>query len=226
MGTRHSAASGATQREKPLATASNERRSAGPDAARERDALEDMLIEGDQESAYALAHQRYASRLEGVALRIVGNRADAQDVVQKLFLSLRKSAYEGRASLWTYLYRAAVNGSVNLLRSKRRREAAERNMLEQQLLHGATTGASPESKVLEGELLACVAQALMHVKPQHRRVLILRIVHGFTNSEIAQSEGLPAATVGTWLRRGRDELQRGLKPVLREFGRENGRDSL
>jgi DNA-directed RNA polymerase specialized sigma24 family protein len=49
---------------------------------------------------------------------------------------------------------------------------------------------------------------------------VLRIIHGLTNREIAELEGLPAATVGTWLRRGRDELQRNLRPVLREFGRD------
>ena len=57
------------------------------------------------------------------------------------------------------------------------------------------------------------------MKPQHRRVLMLRIVHGMTNTEIAELEELPAATVGTWLRRGREELQRNLRPLLREFGR-------
>ena len=68
-------------------------------------------------------------------------------------------------------------------------------------------------------VLASVAKALLHVKPQHRRVLVLRIVHGMTNTEIAELEGLPPATVGTWLRRGREELQRNLRPLLREFGR-------
>jgi RNA polymerase sigma-70 factor (ECF subfamily) len=178
-----------------------------------------MWLEGDTEAAYEIAHRRYASRLESVAQRIVGNHADAQDVVQKIFLALRRSTFQGQSSLWTYLYRAAINGSVNVLRSKRRREAAERNLLEQQLLHGNVASGSPESKVLEGEILACVAQALLHVKPQHRRVLVLRIVHGMTNREIADLEGLPPATVGTWLRRGRQELQHSLRPLLREFGR-------
>jgi RNA polymerase sigma-70 factor (ECF subfamily) len=182
--------------------------------------LEQMWLEGDTEAAYAIAHERYASRLESVARRIVGNRADAEDVVQKIFLALRGASFKGQSSLWTYLYRAAVNGSVNALRSRRRREAAERNLLERQLLYGTQAGASPESKVLEGEILACVAGALLRVRPQHRRVLILRIVHGMTNREIADLEGLPPATVGTWLRRGRQDLQRSLRPLLRELGRE------
>ena len=79
--------------------------------------------------------------------------------------------------------------------------------------------ASPEAQVLEGELMAAVAKALLRVKPQHRRVLTLRVIHGFTNTEIAERENLPLATVGTWLRRGRGELQRTLRPLLKEMGR-------
>lgn len=184
--------------------------------------LERLWLEGDVETACGIAHRRYAARLESVAQRILGNHADAQDVVQKIFLGLRRSGYEGRSSLWTYLYRSAINGSVNVLRSQRRREAAERNLLEQKLLYGSEGSArvaGPESKVLEGEILAAVAKALLEVKPQHRRVLVLRIVHGMTNAEIADLEDLPAATVGTWLRRGREELQRGMRPMLQELGR-------
>ncbi len=68
-------------------------------------------------------------------------------------------------------------------------------------------------------MLAAVARALLRVKPQHRRVLVLRIHHGLSNTEIAQQEELPMATVGTWLRRGREELRRELAPLLREIGK-------
>ena len=162
---------------------------------------------------------RYRTRLEAVAFRILRDRDDAQDVIQKVFLSLRSASYAGRASLWTYLYRSAVNGSVNVLRSKRRRAAAESRLLAQHQTTPPHAHHSPEAQVLEGEMLAQVAQALLHVKPQHRRVLTLRILHGLTNTEIADREGLPLPTVGTWLRRGREELQRALRPMLDELRR-------
>jgi RNA polymerase sigma factor (sigma-70 family) len=73
---------------------------------------------------------------------------------------------------------------------------------------------SPESSVLEGEILAAVARGLLCVKPQHRRALVLRIVWGLSNTEIAQREGVPLATVSTWLRRGRQELRRALGPLV------------
>jgi RNA polymerase sigma factor (sigma-70 family) len=75
----------------------------------------------------------------------------------------------------------------------------------------------PASQVLEAEVLAAVAKALLRVKPQHRRVLILRINHGLSNTEIAEREGVPLATVGTWLRRGREELREMLRPLLRDM---------
>lgn len=180
--------------------------------------LDRRWMRGD-EGALEAVHQRYRSRLEAVAYRIVGNRADAEEVVQRVFVALPRAAYRGSASLWTYLYRAAVNGSVNLLRSRRRRDGLAREVLAQQQMWAPAAPRDPESQVLEGEILAAVARALLQVKPRHRRVLVLRIHHGLSNVEIAEREGLPPATVGTWLRRGREELRLALRPILREMGR-------
>lgn len=188
-------------------------RAAAPDAELER-----RWLRGDPE-ALAAVHGRYRRRLEAVAYRIVGNRADAEDVVQRVFLALPRAAYRGSASLWSYLHRAAVNGSVNLLRTRRRRESLEREV-RAGLVDAPAALPDPEARVLEGEVLAAVAKALLEVKPQHRRVLVLRIVHGLSNTEIARREGLPPATVGTWLRRGREELRRALGPLVREVGKE------
>ncbi len=167
--------------------------------------------------AYGEAHGRYRTRLEAVAYRIVGSRADAEDVVQRVFQALPRASYRGTASLWAYLHRAAVNGSVNLLRARRRREVLCQDLGHEASLDVRPPAADPEAQVLEGELLACVARALLRVKPRHRRVLVLRIKHGLSNVEIAEQEGVPAATVATWLRRGREELRAALAPTLREI---------
>jgi RNA polymerase sigma factor (sigma-70 family) len=183
------------------------------------EAVDQLWLDGDPD-ALAKAHTRYRTRLEAVAFRILRNHADAEDVVQRIFIAARKGSYRGSASLWTYLYRAAVNGSVNVLRSKGRREKLERKVYENHLVtHARTSEASPESRVFQAEMMAAVAKALLSVKPQHRRVLTLRVIHGLTNTEIAEREELPLATVGTWLRRGRVELQRSLRPLLKEMGR-------
>lgn len=140
-------------------------------------------------------------------------------MVQRVFLALPRAAYRGSASLWSYLYRAAVNGAVGALRARGTRRGAESALHAEALATaaGAERREGPEARVLEGELLAGVARALLRVRPQHRRVLVLRIHSGLTPAEIAEQEGLPPATVRTWLRRGREELRQALGPLLREM---------
>jgi RNA polymerase sigma-70 factor (ECF subfamily) len=179
--------------------------------------LDQRWLRGEP-GAFEEAHGRYRSRLEAVAYRIVGNHSDAEDVVQNVFLALPRAAYRGSASLWSYLYRAAVNTSVNLLRSRKRGNGLQQEVMAQALALGAPERTSdPDSRVFEAEVAATVAKALLRVKPQHRRVLVLRINHGLSNTEIAEREGIPLATVGTWLRRGREELREMLQPLLREM---------
>jgi len=183
------------------------------------DAEIDALWLGGEPEALGELNRRYRDRLEAVAYRILRDRADAEDVVQRIFLALPRIDFHGQASLWTYLYRAAWNGALNVLRAKRRREAIDADALSRALGLDLQDAAGPEARVLEGQILGAVSRALLSVKPQHRRALTLRIVWDLSNTEIAEREGVPLATVGTWLRRGREELRRGLGPLLRDLDR-------
>lgn len=159
-------------------------------------------------------HRRYRSRLEAVATRVLGDSGDAEDVVQRIFVALPAAGYRGTASLWTYLYRAALNGSVNVLRGRRRREALEQRLAERhRAVLELAPRSGPDTRVFEGEVLGAVANALLSVKPRHREALVLRIVQDLPNIEIAERLGVPMATVGTWLRRGRQELRDALGPL-------------
>ncbi|HKE11988.1 MAG TPA: sigma-70 family RNA polymerase sigma factor [Myxococcota bacterium] len=182
------------------------------------DAEVDRLWLGGDPAALGELHRRYHRRLESVAYRVLGDASDAEDVVQRIFLGLPNAAYRGTATLWTYLYRAALNGAVNVLRARRRREALHEHELRRALAAAAEEADNPEARVLEGEILGAVAKALLQVKPQHRRALVLRIVWDLSNTQIAEREGVPLATVGTWLRRGREELRAALGPVLDDLG--------
>jgi RNA polymerase sigma-70 factor (ECF subfamily) len=183
--------------------------------------IDALWMQGESEALGEL-HRRYRARLEAVAFRILGDRADAEDVVQRIFLALPRIEFHGQASLFTYLYRAAWNGALNVLRAKRRREAGDAEALSRALGFGAEDATGPEASVLEGQILAAVSRALLSVKPQHRRALTLRIVWDLSNTEIAEREGVPLATVGTWLRRGREELRQALGPMLKDLERADG----
>jgi RNA polymerase sigma-70 factor (ECF subfamily) len=181
-----------------------------------RPELDRRWLSGDPD-ALADAHRAYRARLERVAFRVLGNQADAEDVVQRVFLALPSASFRGAATLWSYLYRAAINSSVNLLRARHRRDVLSREVALVERLSPPRFENDPEARVLEGEILARVAQALLRVKPRHRRVLVLRIKHGLSNVEIARHEKIPPATVATWLRRGREELRVALGPALRDL---------
>lgn len=170
-------------------------------------------------AALAELHARYRVRLEAAAFRVLRDRDEAEDVVQRVFEALPRIHFRGQASLWTYLYRAAVNGALSALRKRKRRELAVTELRVHALYSDPAREAveDPEARVLEGEILSAVASALLDVKPQHRRALVLRIVWGLSNTEIAEREGVPLPTVGTWLRRGREELRARLGPLLRDL---------
>ncbi len=170
-------------------------------------------------AALADLHARYRVRLEAAAFRVLRDRDEAEDVVQRVFEALPRIRFRGQASLWTYLYRAAVNGALSALRKRKRRELAVTELRVHALYRDPAREAveDPEARVLEGEILSAVASALLDVKPQHRRALVLRIVWGLSNTEIAEREGVPLPTVGTWLRRGREELRARLGPLLRDL---------
>ena len=170
-------------------------------------------------AALADLHARYRTRLEAAAFRVLHDRDEAEDVVQRVFEALPRIRFRGQASLWTYLYRASVNGALSALRKRKRRELAVTELRVHALFNESARegGENPEARVLEGEILSAVASALLGVKPQHRRALVLRIVWGLTNTEIAEREGVPLPTVGTWLRRGREELRAHLGPLLRDL---------
>ena len=133
--------------------------------------INQLWLQGDPD-ALGRAHLRYRSRLEAVSYRILRNHADAEDVVQRVFLAVQRVTGSGTASLWTYLYRSAINGSLSVLRTRNRRAALESEHLEH-LVASVSKGVDTEARVLEGEMLAAVSKALLKVGPTYRQVLTL-----------------------------------------------------
>ena len=194
--------------------------SSSPDTAAVNADLEinHLWLRGDPE-ALSRAHVRYRAKLEAVSYRIVRNHADAEDVVQRVFVAVARITGKGTASLWTYLYRSAVNGSLSVLRTRKRRLTLETEHLELLIATGPKAGVDTEAQVLEGEMLESISQALLKVGPRYRQILTLRIVWNLTNGEIAEREEIPVATARTRIRRGREELRKHLAPMLRDLGR-------
>ena len=167
-----------------------------PENESERDlSLVERFRRGDR-GAFDRIVAKYRRDVYRVARRMTGNHEDADDVSQETFLRAYKalSGFRGDASLKTWLFRIAVNLSINAGRSKSiRRESDEDPELEYDAQrHGPSAG---EILLERGEEELRVRRAVDHLPPRQRQVVILRIYEELKFQEIADLLEAPIGTV-------------------------------
>lgn len=144
------------------------------------------------------------------AYRVTGKTADAEDVLQTVFARLagRKNLGQLGAEPRAYLHRAAVNGALDLLRS--RVSAAGTVPLAEgvETLHDLS--ARPDEAAQARELRARLRQALSHLSPRVAEVFVLRALEGIPNRRIARLLGSSPAVVAVQYFRARMQLRREL----------------
>ena len=171
-----------------------------PLAADEQDrALVKRCLENDRDAAGALV-DRYQQRLFNVALRMLRNVQDAEDVTQTVFLNaFRKlGTYDPKYRFFSWIYRMTVNESLNAL--KRRKPTTT---LEDEL-DILAPGAAPDHAA---EVEDHVGKALMGLKPDDRVVVVLRHFVSFSYEEIAEVLEIPVQTVKSRLFTARERLR-------------------
>jgi RNA polymerase sigma-70 factor (ECF subfamily) len=151
-------------------------------------------------------YRQHRRRALAIARKILGDSDDAEDVVQDVFSRLysRNVHFDGRAACTTWLHRILVNSSINSLRSKRRRGKLETPSGE---------SVAPDEQFLKGERHEMFMQALSQLSDQHRQILTLRELRGFSYPEIARMLGLPEGTVKSALNRGRTRLHQLMRQL-------------
>lgn len=148
-------------------------------------------------------HSRMVYR---TAFTITGNHPDADDVLQNIFLTLleREFPLDFRTSARAYLYRAAVNMSLKVIRSRKRRRLADGvELLE---APPPLTEANPDE-----ETRRSLREAIARLKPRAVEILILRYEHGYSDAEIAKMLGKSRGTVAVTLYRARAKLKKLLR---------------
>jgi RNA polymerase sigma-70 factor (ECF subfamily) len=192
-----------------------------PDQASESLILE-RVAAGD-EAALDLLMSRYAARAYRLARGITRSDADAEEVVQDVFLSIvRKSAtFEGRAALGSWIHRITTNAALNRRRGKRwELETSLEECLPTFLGDGHREGdraylladwsRNPEEELLSGEARDVLARALDRLPDHYRAVLVMRDVEGLSNEETAQVLGETVPSVKSKLHRARMALRERL----------------
>jgi RNA polymerase sigma-70 factor (ECF subfamily) len=138
------------------------------------------------------------------AYRITGNAADAEDVLQTIFLRmLRRDTNAVLGNEESYLRRAAVNASVDLIRARQ----TEQNL--PLLEHAARTSESPP-----GEIRECLRRAFARLSPRSAEMFALRYFEDFTNQQIARALNVSQVLVAVTLHRTRQQLQKEIRSYL------------
>jgi RNA polymerase sigma-70 factor (ECF subfamily) len=175
-----------------------------PAAADEQDrALVTRWLEGQRDAASGLI-DRYQKRLFNVALRMLGNVQDAEDVTQTVFLNafLKLRTYDPRFKFFSWIYRMTVNESLNMLK-RRKPTVTLDDEFDIQAPGAAADGAT--------EVEDSVGRALMGLKPDDRAVVVLRHFVSFSYQEIADVLEIPVRTVKSRLFTARERLRLTLR---------------
>ena len=143
------------------------------------------------------------------AYRITGNAADAEDVLQTVFMRLlrRDEQPDLSNSAGSYLHRAAVNAALDMLRRRKRARAVDLDEVGDQLVDETN---QPERNRGNRELSRRLRAALTQLSPRQSEIFTLRYLEGMGNLEIARMLGSSQTSIAVILHRARHRLQKEL----------------
>jgi RNA polymerase sigma-70 factor (ECF subfamily) len=182
---------------------------------------------GDREAFAELVRAKRAQVVR-TAFQITGDREDAQDVAQAVFLRLWKvlRRYDPGRRFDTWLYRITVNAAIDHLRERGPRGILQ-PLPDDPALLGRTEGTGPERSLDLEALERAFLRLAAALAPKQRAVFVLREIEGRETAEIAEALGVTESTVRNHLHQARRILREGLErdyPGLLPGGRkEKGR---
>ncbi len=154
------------------------------------------------------------ARVFRTAQRITGSPADAEDVLQTVFLRLVKSGEFQNLSEHpeAYLSRAAINASLDLMRSRSRLKSVGLTDVETGSLESKSK--NPEVQHADRELQKLIRQAVARLGETAGKMFVLRYYEGYDNQEIAKQLGTSQMVVGVVLHRARTKLKKEIAEYL------------
>lgn len=183
----------------------------------------EALKRGDR-AEFARLVDEYSLHIYRLALRMLGNPQDAEDVLQNTFLNALRALpkFESRSSLSTWLYRIAVNEALMVVR-KRKPQISLTPVNEEgdededgEELQIVDWGHLPESELLSNEARQHVDQAIQQLPDTLKVVFLLRDVEGLSIEETAAALRISQAAVKTRLLRARLHMREDLSNYYRE----------
>jgi RNA polymerase sigma-70 factor (ECF subfamily) len=167
--------------------------------------LLESLRDGDEAAFEALFHRHYAS-VYRLLLRLVGNREEADELAQEVFIRLFRRPLKRGDNVSGWLYRVATNLGYNALRGEKRRMRREETVTG----HVSLTAPGADAEMERRERERQVRLTLARMAPRQAKLLALRTL-GFSYRELADILGLAPGSIGTSLARAAKSFRRKYK---------------
>jgi RNA polymerase sigma-70 factor, ECF subfamily len=196
-----------------------------------RDARDRRLVrrlkQGDERAFQELVHT-YQDRIFGLIFRMLGNRQEAEDVAQEVFISVYRGIgnYRGEGRFYTWLYRIASNtckNRIKYLKGRNFHRASDIDETPAAHTQGEDGGPvvalqsvvpGPEAIVQGNRLERAVQAEIAQLEPEHRLLIVLRDIQGLSYAEILKITGLQEGTLKSRLHRARLALKVRLEPYI------------
>jgi RNA polymerase sigma-70 factor (ECF subfamily) len=165
--------------------------------------------------AFSELVRRHRERVYRTIIRFTRNHGDADDLAQETFLRAYREIrrFREKAEFSTWLYRIAVNLSLNHLK-RQKREMGRREFDESFADREPAPGFSPESASGSAELQARLGDAVDSLPPAYRTSFVLVVYEGMSHGQAARVLGCSENTVSWRLHKARKMLQARLRPLL------------
>jgi len=176
-------------------------------------ALSQAIPSTDSREMLSQLFAEHHRRVIMAARRITGNMADAEDVAQAVFLRLASGKEQPVGNAGSFLYRAAINGALDMLRRRKASPAESLEELKAEVPVGR--GGSPEAIASGRELGGWLRLAIGELAPRAAEMFTLRYLEELGNREIAVLMGTSPAVVAVTLHHARTRLKKRLRELER-----------
>jgi len=174
-------------------------------------------VRGGETALYEIILRRYNQRLYRVARSIVREDDEAEDVMQEAYVKAYENLhqFEGRSPFSAWLTRITVHEALARIRRRGKFDQLDGGEDGEFAVEPAAKSLDPEAATSQEEMARILEQALLHLPPQYRTVLLMRDVEEMSTSETAEALDLTEENVKVRLHRGRAALR---KEILERVG--------
>jgi len=183
----------------------------------------ELVLKAQQGDVHAFDQlvERYHSKIYGLTYNMTSNREDAEDLTQEVFVKAFEALprFKGKSSFYTWVYRIAVNKTINYRKKRNRKRALSLDSFDQDIklddaYHEMTAKGSPLRNISLSELQKKLNEALQNLSEKHRTVVVMHDMQGIPHDEIAKVVGASVGTVRSRLFYARRQMQTELSDFM------------